>query len=181
MAEHTNQNRCNSPIVSDGAGRSLYLNSDDRPSKSLPADIRRILHRLTLIVIPVPSDLKLDGIEEIVTTGVGRMFFEYPPLFRMLFKLGIRVFDWLPFFFGFGFSRFTRLSETHAEHYVDCWAKSRLYALREFFIGMKALLALVYFSDRRVWDYLGYDPDTHVAERMALREAILKRDGEVSQ
>lgn len=112
---------------------------------------------------------------ESVLQGISQLLFEYSPLFRRLFLLGIHAFEWMPFFFGFGLTRFTRLSQTLAEAYIHRWESCRFFALREFFKGFKAVLTLVYFSDRTVWRYLGYDPDAHVARRLELRQEILSR------
>lgn len=127
-------------------------------------------------LVPQPEDLHLNNIEESVVFNAGRMVFEFSPIFRRVFIWAIRFFEWTPLLFGFGFSRFSRLSEKKQLKYVDNWALSRVVVKREIFKTFKGLITLVYFSDKRIWSYIGYDPATHMAERIQMRENIIAQE-----
>lgn len=143
--------------------------------KLLPTDVDQILRALSLTLAPPIPELNMDGILDEMTRMSGRLTFEFPTLFRKGLIWGIRLFNWLPLLFGFGRLRFVSLSPEKQKAYVDTWAKSRIIPVREFFKTLKAMVLTVYFSDKRVWDYLGYYPEPHMNERIALRETVLQK------
>ncbi len=140
-----------------------------------PADIRHFLKALIPVLVPPTDQLPLEGIAEKILSDADRLIFEFPKLFRWGLVWGMRFFNWLPFLFGFGLITFVNLSAESQKKYVDGWAQSKIIVKREFFKTLKAFVLLVYFSDKRVWDYIGYDPEPHMQERIKLREDILKR------
>ena len=142
--------------------------------KSLPKYIIRVFLRLAENLFP-PAEFNLEGIENDLVRNFRRMVKEFPKCFRWGFFLGIRLFEWLPFLFGFGFSRFSSLPPQRQMTYVDNWACCRFVPKREFFKTLRAFVMLVVFSDRRVWEYIGYNPEPHIRERIKMREEWLKR------
>lgn len=143
--------------------------------KELPSDIVHVILALIPKLVPPVSEVSVEGIEQNVIRDLGRILFEFPKIFRFLFLTGIRLFEWLPVLFGFGFTRFSRLSGHHQERYIENWANSQIIIKREFFKTIKGGIMLTYFADRRVWKYIGYDPDPHMAGRIQLRKEILER------
>lgn len=143
------------------------------PKKTLPKSVEHVLKILSRHLVPPTGALKVQDIEEEVVRDARRILFEFPLFYRWGFLLGILFLEYSPFLFGFGLSRFTRLKHDLQSKYVDDWAHSRIIAKREFFKGVKGLILIVYFSDRQVWEYIGYDPDPHLAERIALRDKLV--------
>jgi len=139
----------------------------------LSPHVRKVIKILVNCIVPPAKDFAPDDIEDKIIRDSERMVFELPKLTRLFFILGVHLFDWLPFLSGLGFSRFTRLSAEKRIKYVDSWAHSKQSFKREFFKALKTIITLTYFSDSRVWDYLGYDPAPHVVERIQLRKTIL--------
>ncbi|MBI4411116.1 MAG: hypothetical protein HY541_01370 [Deltaproteobacteria bacterium] len=143
--------------------------------KSLPKDIARVLLKLAENLFP-RSEFDLQGIEHDLVKNCERMIAEFPKCFRWGFFLGIRLFEWLPFLFGFGFSRFSSLPEPRQMTYVDHWALCRFIPKREFFKTLRAFVMLVVFSDKRVWEYIGYDPEPHIKQRIQMRKDFLAQE-----
>lgn len=146
------------------------------PKRVLPKDVKKVMKVLIRNLVPQPEDLHLNNIEESVIFNAGRMVFEFPPLFRRSFVWAVRFFEWTPLLFGFGLSRFSHLSEKKQLKYVDNWALSCSVVKREIFKVLKGLIMIVYFSDKRVWSYIGYDPAPHMAERIQMRENIIAQE-----
>ncbi len=141
----------------------------------LPEDIKKVLLVLAVNLAPPSPALDIEGIGEEIIRGSSRLIGEFPKLFRWGFFMGIRLFEYIPFFFGYGPKRFTNLKPALQMRYVNSWASCRVIPLREFFKTIKAMVLMVYFSDKRVWAYIGYDPTPHLQERMALRGEVLKK------
>lgn len=143
--------------------------------KILPTDVDKVLRALCLTLAPPTKELNMDGILEELSRVTGNLLFEFPTLFRKGLIWGIRLFNWLPLLFGFGRLRFISLSSEKQKAYVDKWAKSRIIPIREFFKTLKAMVFVAYFSDKRIWSYLGYYPEPHMHERIAFRETVLQK------
>lgn len=144
-------------------------------TKTLPLGAARVIKALVHVLVPPVPELADEGIEETVVRDVGRILFEFQKFFRWGFILGLALFEWLPFLSGFGFVRFSSLSPENRARYVAEWAESRLLPKREFFKGVKGIVIMIYFSDRRVWSYINYDPVPHMEEKIQLRQDILAR------
>ncbi|MBI2338962.1 MAG: hypothetical protein HYU99_01140 [Deltaproteobacteria bacterium] len=142
--------------------------------KSLPKTIVQVLLRLAENLFP-RSEFDLVGVEGDIVKNCERMVHEFPKCFRWGFFLGVRLFEWLPFLCGFGFARFTKLSPQSQMAYVDRWALAKFIPMREFFKTLRAFVMLVVFSDRRLWEYIGYDPDPHIKQRIEMRKEWLAR------
>lgn len=145
------------------------------PKKKLPLDALAAIKSLIFVLAPPVRDLDLPNIEETIIHQMTRMVHEFPVFFRWGYCLGLMLFEWLPFLFGFGSTRFSKLSIVAQNQYTASWAHSRWVPLREFFKAIKGLIFMIYFSDPRVWAYIGYDPKPHMAERIKMREGILYR------
>lgn len=141
--------------------------------KGLPEDCKETLFALTNVLTPQTEDLVIDDLQEKIQRDANRMILEFPKLMRWGFIIGIRFFEWLPFIFGFGLSRFSKLSPKHQNKYVAGWAFSRIIAKREFFKTLRAFVMLVFFCDERAWEYVGYDPEPHLKQRIQMRKDML--------
>ncbi len=143
--------------------------------KRLPQDVQKTLVALAFVLAPPPPGLDMSGIEESLVANSSRLIFEFPKLFRWGLIWGIRFFEWFPVLFGYGLLKFSSLSLQCRREYANQWASNRIILLREFFITLKAMVFVVYFSDKRIWNYIGYDPEPHLRERIQLREKILQK------
>ncbi|OGQ08784.1 MAG: hypothetical protein A3G32_06400 [Deltaproteobacteria bacterium RIFCSPLOWO2_12_FULL_40_28] len=140
---------------------------------TFPKSLEPVFSALAKVLVPAQDDLILEGFEAHFFFNFGRIFNELPPIFRWGFIWGIRFFDWFPVLFGFGLNRFSHLSFESAKKYVDAWANGRLGVCREFFKTLKAMVILVYFSEPKVWEVIGYAPENHLKERIEMRKKIL--------
>ena len=144
-------------------------------SKTLPLGTARVVRALVHVLVPPVKEFSDEGIEETVVRDMGRMVFEFQKFSRWGLLLGIALFEWFPFLSGFGFVRFSNLSLESRARYVREWAESRFLAKREFFKALKGMIIMIYFSDKRVWAYLDYNPVPHMEEKIKLREEIIAR------
>lgn len=143
--------------------------------KGVPSNCAKVLIALSHVLTPQSEDLVLDGVEEVIIRNANKLIREFPTLFRLGFIFGIRLFEWLPFLFGFGLRRFSKLSSKHQRGYVDNWAESRFIPKREFFKTLRTVVMIGFFSDKRVWTYVGYDPEPHLAQRIQMRKDLLAK------
>lgn len=102
-----------------------------------------------------------------------RFLREFPKLYYWGFILGLILFEWLPCASFARLSRFTQLSQSAQLKYLQSWELSRLYAKREFFKAVRGMIQLCYGFDHEFWKYIGYDPEPHIKERIALRQKLL--------
>lgn len=143
--------------------------------RSVPSDLKRVLSAMSQTFVPDTGGADLTGIENEVISGCGRLMFNFSKLTIWLVTWGLRFLEWFPFLFGFGFNRFSKLSLESRTRYLDGWARSRWSVRREFFKAMKGLVMMAYFADRRIWNYIGYNPEPHMEERIRMREEILEK------
>lgn len=144
------------------------------PKSYLPKDIARVLEALLYYLVPEAHTDIYRGLNQEVLVGSERILREFQWLIRFGFFLGVRLFNWLPFLFGYGFTQFTRLSPEMQTRYAESWALSRLSFKREFFQGLKGLVLVVCFSNQRLWKEIGYEPKTHLAGRIQMRQDLMK-------
>lgn len=127
---------------------------------------RRVLRGMIEVLVPddpatgVSAAEMTDEVEE----GFERMVGHMPPLLRKLFPLGLFAVEWGTLLFARTLRPFSRLARPDQERYLDGWMRSRFALRREMFKGVKAVCLMTYYSDRRVWAHIGYDPDPYVAE-----------------
>lgn len=144
-------------------------------AKHLPKDIKRILKALVLVVVPIDSELQIQDMEQGMERGMTQIINEFASCFRWGFLMGLRFFEWSPLLFGYGFVRFSSLSLPKQEKYVESWANSRLIFKREFFKAASGLAKIVFFSMKEVWNYIGYNPEPHMRERIELRKKLMEQ------
>lgn len=111
-------------------------------------------------------------------TNLARLIAEFSPLNRLGFFMVLRFLEWGTFLFGFGFQRFSAMGIERQTKYLEGWRDSRFFFKREFFKALRGVTNLVFYSDRRVWAAIGYDPEPHMEERIRLRQEILRREEE---
>lgn len=145
--------------------------------KELSPLINRILTALSRVLVPIQDEASVRADEPDMLRDCARMVFEMPPLFRKGFKLILRVFNILPFMFGFGFKTFVSLDQDSQLKYVDSWAHSKREVFRETTKAFKGLIMVVCYSNPKMWQMLDYDPITHVKEKFQEREDFLRSQG----
>lgn len=122
-------------------------------------------------LVPSPSDFPLEALEDKVLACCHRLVAQMTPLFRLGFRLGMWFFDHLCFLFGLGFKKFTNLSFDDQKRYLDRWENGPVIT-QEFFKSFRGVILMAFYSDARVWSYIGYDPRPHLDERIALKQKL---------
>jgi hypothetical protein len=136
---------------------------------------RSILVALMRALIEEPEDLTIHNREEFLLEKAERLMQEFPLFTRFGFLCILYAFDRVTLFFGFGVLRFIHLKPASQKKYVAKWHESKLEFIRELFKPVRGLVMLIYFCHPDVWRYIGYDPESHVAERIKLRQDLLKK------
>lgn len=139
----------------------------------LSAALRKILLHSFRVLAPHSDKIELSGIEEKILSDCQAILGEMMPLFRRGFLFGLWLLEHLCFLFGFGFKKFTHLSPEAQKKYLESWDHSRWVSFREFFKSLRGLILMSFYSDPRVWAYIGYDPLPHLEERIELRQKLL--------
>ncbi len=137
--------------------------------------LRRVVKHLLPVLIPDNPLFTFDDIADWFYGYMNRMLNELPPVTRFFFKIGFVIFEYAPFICGFGFSKFSNLTASKKEKYTNKWAHSKIVAFREIFKAMKGFLLVIYFSEKRIWNYVGYLPEAYIDERIKLRAEILNK------
>lgn len=70
--------------------------------------------------------------------------------------LALRLFEYGPFVFDLGFSRFSRMTEAEQDASLECWMTSRLQVRRLAFLALRNLSMLGYWSQPETWHLIGY-------------------------
>lgn len=133
-----------------------------------------ILVALMRALIEEPEDLAIHHPEEFVLAKSERLLQEMPRFTRFGFLFMIHAFDRLTLFFGFGLFRFVHLKLESQRKYAAKWHSAKSEFFREVFKPIRGLVMLSYFCHPDVWRYIGYDPESHVKERIALRQKLHK-------
>lgn len=144
--------------------------------RSLPLDAQNAVRSLIPHLTGPTDAIPLEDMVIKVLSGMRKILFGFQTLYRVGFVLGIMAFEWCPFAFGFGFCRFSLLSFESQEKYCHSWSESRFYTFREFFKSLKGLAMLAYFSEPKVWAYIGYDPEPHIKKRIIMRQEFLAKE-----
>jgi hypothetical protein len=142
----------------------------------LPLDLQAIVASLAGRLIPQIEEMNQQRILLDLQIAVRRYVWALPLFLRIGFRLGLRIFEWTPVFFGFGLIRFSKMSTERQAHYVADWAESGLFFRREFFKMLKALMNMILCSHPLIWQYLDYEPWAHIHEKIALRKQLLNEE-----
>lgn len=140
----------------------------------LSARACRVILALKSALIQVPPELVVRDVDHLLLLRAELLIRQFPRTFRWGFLMGIYLFDRLTFFFGHGVLRFVQLKDDSRRQYCDRWLHSRFRFFRDVITGLRGLVMVTYFSNQDIWQYIGYDPHTHVKQRIAMREALLK-------
>lgn len=141
----------------------------------LPERAKAVLLALARALVTEPPELVIRDRDGFYIERCRMLLAEFPRFNRFFFILILYVFDRVTFLFGFGIARFVHLKPESQRLYAERWLHARNVSLREVFKGVRGIAMICYFSHPDVWAYIGYDPKAHVAERISLREEILKR------
>ena len=142
-------------------------------SYKLPQRACRIFLALSRVLAVDPPEVVINQRNQWVIQKIQIVLAELPALSRWLFIMGVYFFDRATFLFGFGVRRFVNASQTTQESYVTYWRSSHSMLKREIFKGMRSLIILAYFSHQDIWNYLNYNPRSHVDERVKMRQDLL--------
>lgn len=146
--------------------------------REFPSDLNKTLIALSPIFLPNQDNLDFRPQYEGLSKRCFHFMKQFSTLGRLAFFWTLRFFEWFPFLFGFGLSRFSSLSQSLQEKYVDQWFHSRFLARREFMKGVKSLIMIHLLSDPAVWDYIECQPEVHIKERIKMRQAYLQKEKE---
>lgn len=127
-------------------------------------------------IMDLPDSLDQDAIEGRFLVASSQIFADMQWIFRRLLLIGYWIFDVLPFLFGFGFSVFHSLPADKQKKYLEKWLNHRWTMFRDLAKGVRGVAAIIYFSDKDIWQYIDYDPHAHINERIAMRERIMQND-----
>ena len=152
----------------------FYMDSQ----KTLPKDICRVLVALMNQFVPPGSSLDVKGMDQVLVHDCARLVHEFSPLTRFFFIFALRFFEWSPLLHGFGFTRFSHLSLVHQEKYLRTWENSRFEIKQNVYKAFRGLVFLIFFSQTKVWEYIGYNPRAHVDFKIKQRQEILTKASE---
>lgn len=141
----------------------------------IPERAKAVLVALARALITEPPELVIRDKESSYLERCRLLLAEFPRLSRFFFILILYFFDRATVLFGFGIARFVHLKPESQRLYAERWLHAKSVTLREIFKGVRGIAMVCYFSHPDVWAYIGYDPKAHVAERIKLREEIMKR------
>lgn len=119
---------------------------------------RRFLERFAAIVLPgagegMPPPDALGTVD-----AIDRYLARLHPVVRLGFVTLVDGVNVLPLSRGFR-APFARLSDDDARRFLEEIERSRIYAVRNAFTGVKALVMLHYYGDTAVETKLGYADD----------------------
>jgi hypothetical protein len=80
-----------------------------------------------------------------------------PPEIRKDMKSGILLLEYRALLFRFSFKRFTEMPPDMQDQYLKSWETSSIALFRGIFWGYKKICCLGFFSNEKVWPYIGYD------------------------
>ena len=141
----------------------------------LPKNVQKILIALADALILEPEDLKISERNEGMLHRCEILMQEMPRYFRFVLRIAFFFFNNMTILFGFGIKNFVSLSPDAKRAYTDRWLKTKITILREIFKALRGLVMMTYFSHPDVWRYIGYDPASHVKERLVLRKRLVER------
>jgi hypothetical protein len=132
----------------------------------------RLLQQLAPLIIPADGP-PVQNFQKKVTQRLDRFFFELPPVLRILFSSGMRLFNVAAIFFARPRRCFTRLSEAHRLDYVRRMSRSWFRPVRDWLFTCRGLILLFYYSQPEVMAALHFDPRALAREKIqARREAL---------
>lgn len=126
---------------------------------------RRTLRALAEVVKPRDDDVDLPIEDDMVDFFVVTMP-RVAPLIMVVFHVGLFLVEWLPLFSG---RRFRSLSRDERHARCERWDANPVMHLVLF--GVQTPLNMGFYSDKRVWTHLRYNPDAWVAAAIARRDA----------
>ncbi len=88
------------------------------------------------------------------------------PILRFLYNLGVYLIQFGSIIFGHSFLPFTWMSKESRIRYIEKWEKSRLSQRRNIILAYRSTAMLAFYSQTEVLNYLHYDIESHIKERM---------------
>lgn len=140
----------------------------------LPASVKKVLVAVLHFILPESKTEKFSECHEALLRDAPLIIGEMQGFQRWGFFIGIKLFSLLPFLFGFGFKKFSSLSDDKQFHYIDKWSKSDVSFFRDLWKGMSSIVIMIAFSQKSVWNEIGYFPDEHMEERINLRRKLME-------
>lgn len=136
--------------------------------------VRNILLGLRDALITAPEELVIRDADDQLIERCETLVREFPWHIRFGFIFGIYLFDRLSWLFGFGFKRSVNMETEQRKRYAQKWLSSPKPLWRDIITGLRGIIMISYFSHKDVWKYIGYDPKSHVKERIEIRQSLLK-------
>ncbi len=122
----------------------------------------------------MPRDPALPFAPEPLVDFLDQMVAEMPRLLQLAFPIGLRLLEYGTWLWGFSWHRFSGLTLSARQRYVQSWVHAPWMLRRDLIKGVKGLMLFAYYSDPVVAKFVGYLPDEH-AERVTAER--LKRYG----
>ena len=119
---------------------------------------RRFLERFSAVVLPGPAEGMPSPSALGTVDAIERYVARLHPVVRAGFGALFDTVNVLPLSRGYR-RPFARLSDEDARRFLHALERSRVYALRGAFTGVKALVMLHYYGDVAVETKLGYSDD----------------------
>jgi hypothetical protein len=111
-----------------------------------------------------------------VADGAQRVMRHMHPTVARGLALWLLLMDWLPILLLTGVRRLHRLPPDKIRQIVARCARSRWMPIRLAINGVRGVVLGIYFDQREVHGAIGYFPGVHIAERTAMRRALLSQE-----
>jgi hypothetical protein len=116
-----------------------------------------ILNAAAARLLGVPAKVGPDASQVDVAANIDRLVSTWDAEAQRQLRTMLRLFEHGTYLFDLQRKRFTRLSGEQQDLYLRGWMNSTLGIRRAVFRAIKALVALGFYQDPRVWRRLGYD------------------------
>ena len=148
--------------------------TDSRMTSPLPR-WQAVLLSMSQSLSDLPPELDSKSLDTFFLDSISR-FARHMPVFHFLFlRLACLLFEIFPIFFGLGPAFYTHLPVAARKNYFERWLGARFVLFRDVAKTLRSMSCVFYFSNPEISRYMDYDPHTHIEERIALREKLLKK------
>jgi hypothetical protein len=150
------------------------------PNPALPpARLGRVSRRTlaALIEAVIPPSPRPEGVVDRIVTFICGFIPYFPPMNRLLFPVGLWLFEYGTRLFGFSLRRFSSLSAERRVAYLHAWQHSGMSLRRQLLKGLKAAVLMAYYDQPEVKAHIGYDPDPYVDRLVDARRASMAARG----
>ncbi len=136
--------------------------SQKKEVRVLPPRYRKILKEIAGCILPRGGEFELGAEDTDFESLSGRFLKGFDAVTLLSFKLMLLLFEYLPFLFLLKPRAFRNLSGDEQVRYLEGWERSHFYARHGCFSALKALCAMICYSDDGVEKSIGYKPACQV-------------------